>query len=72
MPKDFTDPVRRLEQNLEDLRVEIDMREKELRQVEGEYNKYKRRRELLLSEIEDLKEEEERLEREIEKMRLAE
>ncbi|MBU1177749.1 hypothetical protein KJ903_00855 [Patescibacteria group bacterium] len=67
---DFSDPSKRIQGELEDLREDIGKREKEVRRVRIDIRDLEKRKELLEEELDELFAEEKRLAREATRMRL--
>lgn len=64
---DFSDPINVLKEELEDLRMDIDLKEKELKKVNEKLREAERNKELLEAEVEELKEEEEKMMKDLER-----
>lgn len=67
---DFSDPINQLKGELEDLRMDIDLKEKDYREVKNNLKEYERRKELLEAEIDELRDQEVRAMKQIEKIEL--
>jgi chromosome segregation ATPase len=67
---DFSDPINQLKGDLEDLRMDIDLKEKDLKKVMDNLKESERQKELLEDEIDELREQEIRAAKEIEKIEL--
>ncbi len=70
MPGDFSDEIRKLKGDLEDLRQDKDRKHKELTASEEDIRQATRKKELLEDEIEEMMNEEKRLENEIERIEI--
>ncbi|NQU99285.1 MAG: hypothetical protein HQ538_00980 [Parcubacteria group bacterium] len=67
---DFSDPINRLKGDLEDLRMDIDLKEKDLKKVKNSLKEFERQKELLEAEIDELKDQEVRAMKEVEKIEM--
>lgn len=67
---DFSDPINQLKGDLEDLRMDIDLKGKDLKEVGDKLEEYERQKELLEAEIDELRDQEIRATKEIEKIEL--
>ena len=67
---DFSDPINQLKGDLEDLRLDIDLKNKDLKEVKKNLEESERQKELLEAEIDELGDQEVRAMKEIEKIEL--
>ena len=67
---DFSDPINQLKGDLEDLRLDIDLKNKDLKEVKNNLEGFERQKELLEAEIDELRDQEVRAMKEIEKIEL--
>lgn len=67
---DFSSPQKKLEDDLEDIQMDVYRKEKELKALNAQLKELERNKELLEDEIGDLREKEESIRRDIERIEL--